>query len=111
MNHSEAAAELENVVSPKHPLKGEFNSLVDQWKRETFYQSSLTRQFNHPAYVRIMAMGEPAIPLVLREMQRTQDNWFYALKFMAGKDVAAGIEDFEEAKAAWLEWGYRSNYI
>jgi hypothetical protein len=30
---------------------------------------------------------------------------------MAGKDVAAGIKNFEDAKAAWLEWGYSNNYI
>jgi hypothetical protein len=92
-------------------LAEEFPNLVRQWKEETFFISSLGKQFTHPAYVRIMAMGKEGIPLVLREMQNSQDNWFYALKFMAGKDIAAGIENFEDAKAAWLEWGYSKNYI
>jgi hypothetical protein len=92
-------------------LKMEFDSLVKKWKDETFFISSLTKQFNHPAYVRIMAMGKEGLPFVFKEMQETQDNWFYALKFMAGEDAAAGIKDFDDAKAAWISWGYKHNYI
>lgn len=92
-------------------LKAEFDLLVNKWKEETFFYSSLTKQFSHPAYTRIIAMGKPALPLVLKELQNSNDNWFYALKFMAGEDVSAGIKTYEEAKSAWLEWGYRHNYI
>jgi hypothetical protein len=93
------------------PLEWEFKKLVKQWKEDTFFLSSLTKQFNHPAYLRIMAMGKEGLPFVLREIQNSQDNWFYALKFMAGEDAAAGIKNFEEAKAAWVGWGYKNNYI
>lgn len=92
----------------------EFRSLVKQWKEETFFISSSTKLFHHPAYVRIMAMGTAGIPLVLGELQKNSGRWFYALKFMAGekgKDVAAGINNYEDARAAWLEWGYKNNYI
>ena len=92
-------------------LAKEFRKLVKQWRDETFFLSSLTKMFAHPAYQRIMAMGKEGIPLVLREMQKSQDSWFYALKFMAGEDVAAGIKNFDDAKSAWLEWGYKHNYI
>jgi hypothetical protein len=104
-------AQPERGILRRDALEAEFRALAEQWRKETFFYSSLTKQFAHPAYVRIIAMGMPAIPLVLREMQRTQDNWFYALRFMAGEDAAAGMEDFEDAKSAWLEWGYRNNYI
>ena len=92
-------------------LEKEFNVLVAQWREDTFFYSSLTKQFSHPAYVRIMAMGKEGISLVLREMQKSQDNWFYALRFMAGEDVSKGTKDFDEAKTAWIEWGYKHNYI
>ncbi|SRR6266478_2587938 len=92
-------------------LDEEFNKLVKQWKEETFFLSSLSKMFAHPAYQRIMAMGTDGLSLVLGELQNGQGNWFYALKFMAGKDVAAGIKNYEAARAAWLEWGYKNNYI
>lgn len=105
---------LSGKVAPVDLLAIEFPKLVKQWKEETFFISSSTKLFNHPAYVRIMAMGTAGIPLVLGELQKNSGRWFYALKFMAGekgKDVAAGINNYEDAKAAWLEWGYKNNYI
>ncbi len=104
-----------NVVNPKWDtgaeLAKEFHALVERWKRETFSLSSLTKIYAHPAYQRIMAMGVAGIPLVLKELQKDQGHWFYALKFMAGNNVSDGMTNFEDAKAAWLEWGYKNNYI
>jgi hypothetical protein len=89
----------------------EFASLVKQWNEETFALSSLTKKYNHPAYVRIMAMGKEGISMVLKELQQSGGRWFYALKFMAGENISEGIDNFEDAKAAWLEWGYKNNYL
>ncbi|MGA9408422.1 MAG: hypothetical protein WBW71_14905 [Bacteroidota bacterium] len=91
-------------------LAKEFPKLVTQWREETFHLSSLTKIYAHPAYQRIMAMGTDGLSLVLSELQKKPDRWFYALKFMAGEDVAAGMKN-EDARAAWLEWGYKNNYI
>jgi hypothetical protein len=92
-------------------LTEEFPKLVNQWKEETACVSSLTKIYAHPAYQRIMAMGEQGIPYVLKELQKNQGHWFYALKFMAGINISCGMDNFEDAKAAWLEWGYKNNYI
>jgi hypothetical protein len=92
-------------------LEDEFDGLVKQWTEETFHQSSLTKIYAHPAYQRIMAMGTAGIPLVLKALRAGQGRWFYALKFMAGTDVSAGMQSFESARAAWLEWGTKKEYI
>jgi hypothetical protein len=44
-------------------------------------------------------------------LQNNQGNWFYALKYMAGEDVAEGTDNFEDARAAWLEWGRNNNQV
>ncbi len=56
-------------------------------------------------------MGTAGLALVLNELQKNPDRWFYALKLMAGTDVADGMKDAEDARAAWLQWGYKNNYI
>jgi hypothetical protein len=89
----------------------EFPKLVKQWKDETFFHSSLTKVFTHPAYLRIIAMGKPGLPLVLSELRDNPDRWFHALKYMAGVDVSAGMKDSDDARYAWLEWGYKNHYI
>lgn len=109
--------QLENVNATHRKCAGteelanEFHALVERWKAETFFHSSLTKVFAHPAYLRIIAMGTAGLALVLNELQKNPDRWFYALKLMAGTDVADGMKDAEDARAAWLQWGYKNNYI
>jgi hypothetical protein len=99
------------LITQSGKLEEEFNRLVAEWKRDTFYMSSLTKIYAHPAYERIKAMGTAGIPFVLRQLRQDQGKWFYALKYMAGRNVAEGIDNFEDAKAAWLGWGHKHNYI
>jgi hypothetical protein len=95
-------------------IASEFQTRANEWRKETGFHSSLSRKFTHPAYQRIMAMGKPALPLILRELQQKPGHWFYALRFIAGdegKDVARGMDDLEDVRSAWLEWGYKHGYI
>jgi hypothetical protein len=92
----------------------EFQELSKRWRRETGHQSSLTLKFMHPSYQRIMAMGKPALPLILRNLEQKPGHWFYALRFIAGQSalgVADGSETIEEASQAWLAWGRRKGHI
>jgi hypothetical protein len=89
----------------------EFRSLAKQWKRETGFRSSLSEKFTHPAYQRIMAMGKSALPFILRDLQHNSGHWFYALRFIAGKDIAAKTNNPSDARDAWLEWGYKNGHV
>lgn len=92
----------------------EFQALANQWKKETGLHSSLSEKFTHPAYQRIMAMGKPALPFILRDLRDALDHWFYALQFIAGnegKNVALGAGNLDAARDAWLEWGYKHGYL
>lgn len=96
---------------PQDLTEAEFNELVEQWRRETRFHSSLSKKFTHSAYVTIMAGGKSALSLILKELERTPDHWFYALRYIVRKDIAAGRETFEDARTAWLDWGRENNYI
>lgn len=92
-------------------LAHEFAVLVKQWKRETGFRSSLSERFTHPAYQRVMAMGKAALPFILQDLRDTSDHWFYALRFIVGKDIGEGAASVGEARAKWLEWGYKNDYL
>jgi len=98
------APEIADVAS-------EFQSLADQWRKETMGVSSASGIAMHPAYQRIMAMGTPVLPLILRDLQQNRGYWFHALRYIAGEDAAAGRNSVSDARSAWLEWGYTNNYI
>jgi hypothetical protein len=90
----------------------QFSELADKWESETGFYSSPTKRFSHPAYKTIMDMGTIAVPMILNRMKRKPDDWFWALKHLAGDyDAAAGIDNFDGAVNAWLEWGRQRGYV
>jgi hypothetical protein len=89
----------------------EFPKLVKQWEDETSFHSSLGEKFTNEAYQRIMARGDEALPFILSDLQRNRRHWFYALEKIVGRDIASGAKNYAEARAAWLEWGYKNNHI
>ena len=88
-----------------------FQSLSDQWRRESRYMSSITQRTSTISYLKIISMGWSAVPLILREMEKTRDHWMWALFIITGQDPAEGIEVYDEAVEAWLNWGRKNHYL
>ena len=94
-------------------LQAKFDALVHQWRQETATLSSTSKIVTHPAYQRIMAMGEKAVPLILRELQKEPEHWFYALRNITETSPVSPEEAGDVAKmaAAWIAWGVENGYI
>jgi hypothetical protein len=103
--------EAELFLYAPSELEEEFQSHAQKWKRETFYMSSLDDMCVHPSYQRIIGMGRQAVPLVLRELEKEPDHWFWALTAITGQDPAQGEDSVEGAAKAWLKWGREQGYI
>lgn len=90
-----------------------FRALATAWRNETRVLSSATEMAMHPAYQQIIGMGSVAIPLLLRELQKKPDHWFWALKAIAGVDPVSPSERGRQKQmtAAWLRWGKEHGYI
>ena len=112
---------------PAHPSKYEpdeleriFNRLVQSVLSETRSESSTHRIAIHPAYQQIIGLGQPAVPLLLREIEMRSGRWFWALKSISREDpVPAG--DSPQGRLchrgktkkmidAWLAWGKQKGY-
>ena len=89
----------------------EFQSRCQKWKHDTKAISSVSEIVMHPEYQWIMAKGERALPLILRDLQQNGGAWFHALYYIHGRDEAAGAKTVGDATAAWIEWGYKNNHI
>lgn len=89
-----------------------FIRLRDQWKAETAHVSSTTRLVLHPAYQAIIGMGPDVVPLLLRELERRVDNWFWALHAVTQADPAPTDSqgDGQKMAKAWLVWGKEQGY-
>ena len=89
-----------------------FNRLADEWRRDRPRGVDVANMVMHPSYQRIIGMGEDAIPLILNELDRQPDHWFWALHSITGADPVP--EDYQgnisEMANAWIEWGRRDGY-
>jgi hypothetical protein len=90
----------------------EFDRLAAEWLRDTQFTSSITRMVKHAAYQQIIAMGERAIPPILRDLSQDPKHWGPALHAITGaRPVPA--EDAGKLKAvanAWLQWARDNGY-
>jgi len=90
-----------------------FDILAKQWIEETQSASSVTRKVRHPAYQRIIAMGERAIPPILRDLEREPRMWGPALHAITG---ALPVPPADAGKVAhiaraWLDWAKDNGYV
>lgn len=90
-----------------------FRYYASKWKDETGGDSSLTNITSNMNYLRIIRIGDEAIPLILRELRREPAPWFVALRAIS-EDDSIGRDspgDFRKTAAAWIQWGKDHGYI
>lgn len=83
-----------------------FHALVRTWKFDVAPLSSTTEMAMHPAYQQIIGLGPEAVPLLLRELRREPDHWFWALKAITGVDPVEPTQRgrVKEMAEAWFTW-------
>jgi len=88
------------------PLTVKFANLAATWEYETAHMSSIQGMVAHPAYSRIIAMGNDAVPLILKQLKTSPDYWFPALSAITGVDPIKSSDegDMQAMTNAWLNW-------
>jgi hypothetical protein len=92
-------------------LRVEFEALSKQWRRDTRHLSLISKKIVHPAYLRIIGMGEAAIPLILESLRDRPSHWFDALRATANTNPTKPDDTPSQAREAWLLWGVENGYI
>jgi hypothetical protein len=87
-----------------------FQQLVKEWHIQCGTISSPIDMAMCPAYQQILAMGAPAIRLILKQLELEgddPDHWFWALNFLTGEDPVAPEDqgNLRKMSAAWRRWG------
>jgi hypothetical protein len=94
-------------------LRMQFERLRDQWLEESAVHSLLDYVCTLKSYQEIIGMGLPVVPLLLEELKRRPDRWFWALQAITGADPVPPHSRgrMGEMAAAWLEWGRRHDLV
>jgi hypothetical protein len=95
-----------------YSVEERFQQLADEWRQAVAPLSSVTRIVAHPAYQAIIALGEPVVPLILRDLAREPDHWFVALRTVTGADPVPPEDagKMDRMAAAWVRWGKEHGY-
>lgn len=103
----------EGRVTKDKEIEAIFNDLVEKHREEAKYISSSSQIAMSPSYQKIIGLGEPAIPLLLKELERKSGRWFWALKSITRVDpVPAGMKgNTKQMIKAWLDWGKENGYL
>lgn len=106
------AAEFRQWAIPANTVEHRFEQLAQQWKAETALLSDLSKKSMHPAYQRIIGMGQDALPLLLKELESHPSHWFWALRSITGANPVKPENRGRIKRMAqdWLAWGRDHGY-
>ena len=109
----EQAVTVYRFVPETADVAARFLELAKQWRAETAPLSSLTDISMHPCYQQIIGLGPQAVPLLLMELEKEPEHWFWALKAITGIDPVHPEDRgrIERMTEAWLAWGKEEGLI
>lgn len=57
-------------------------------------------------------MGKPVVPLILRDLEKSPDHWFWALRAITGEDPVKPEQRgrMQQMAQAWIQWGKEYGY-
>ncbi len=94
-------------------LAQRFRVEANKWEQETMHLSSTARRVLHPSYQAIMGMGPEIVPILLRDMQQTGRQWFWALRHITGANPvdASDLGKVDKMISAWIKWGKKEGKL
>lgn len=91
-----------------------FSDLADKWESETRHISRSSIAMAHPAFLRMIAMGQVALPLALKRLSENgSPYWLDLLRVLSPIDPSDSVQsaDLADLKRAWLDWGAKQGLV
>jgi len=103
---------FERLELADEPIAERFRKLAAQWRAERGATSSISQMVVHPAYQQIINIGLAVVPLLLRELAREPDHWFWALRAITGGNPVKPEHrgDLMLMAQDWLRWAKEQGY-
>ena len=94
----------EPAAAPVDPVARQIQRLKAQWLKQTMVLSDAGKIMRHPAFKAIIALGEPAVPIIL---DARPSLLVWALPAITGENPVAEGDDgkIDKLTEAWLQWG------
>jgi hypothetical protein len=91
-------------------IQKRFERLAREWKEKSRFLSNTAQMALLRPYQAIIGMGMPAVALILQELQREPDQWFWALEAITEENPVRAEDrgNVRRMAVAWIEWGKKS---
>lgn len=89
-----------------------FRRLAGQWKEQSRYLSNTVQMAILWPYQNIIGLGSDAVPLILQELEREPDQWFWALEAITEENPVpqSARGNVRLMAHAWIEWGKQRRF-
>src|SRR5437764_15422402 len=90
-----------------------FHRLATEWKEKSRFLSNTAQMALLRPYQAIIGMGMPVVPLILEELEREPDQWFWALEAITEENpVPPGdAGNVRQMAKAWIAWGRQRGFV
>jgi hypothetical protein len=111
---------MSRLPSPPVPVTEEgrsvserFHRLAAEWKEQSRFLSNTAQMAMLRPYQRIIGMGSPVVPLILEELRREPDQWFWALEAITEQNPVPpeAMGKVRQMAQAWVEWGEQEGIL
>ena len=104
---------LETKEYNAEEAKEEFANLASQWTQDVEGMSSTVEMVKHPAYQKIVSMGQAVIPFLLEDLCQNPIFWLPALRQITQENPVQPEHrgKIKQMAEAWLNWGKQKGYI
>ncbi len=101
-------------LSVSHPAVGQegtvserFHRLATEWKEQSRFLSNSAQMAMLRPYQQIIGMGPAVVPLILDELRREPDQWFWALESITEQNPVPpeAMGKVRLMAQAWVTWG------
>lgn len=97
------------MSQPTEEISLKFNALAEQWAKHcqsVMLSSNINDYLNHPSYAQLVALGKPALPLIMRRYQTDNLPWAFVLDDITGFNWITDRNRFspKALKERWLRW-------
>jgi hypothetical protein len=104
---------MEASVDLPQTLEAQLLSNFTEWMDGIAFISDANQIESHPAYKRIVSMGEAVVPVILRSLQSEPSLLAWALFDITGVNPVRPADHgkIDKITKAWLKWGKKNKYI
>jgi hypothetical protein len=101
------------VTEEGRSVSERFNRLATEWKEQSRFLSNTAQMAMLRPYQRIIGMGPSVVPLILEELRREPDQWFWALEAITELNPVPpeAMGKVRQMAQAWVRWGEQEGIL